>query len=381
VATFAIDNPGPFGLQPTYYDVHIATNDRNNEMLLYADHTETSEIYNGSSLTYSPAEGTDNVVYWMMNWNYPTIRSNGVSSVVRAAEQHLGRPWTRMCPTIGAITNTFVDKTNDSRYDGTFTTVWRGNWPLAATPDETVTNANGMQVAPGEPILTILDEEPATPITFPDGDGPSAVGAGTLPGRADWVIGPGNIGRKIYPTLWKLGTYRTDNAGGIGQPNSASTRPYNIAKFSEFYFVAAEATVKGATGSQNARDLINVIRARAGVWRFNNNGNVVKEEDNSAARIAATPATIDIDYILAERSREYYGEGYRWMDLVRTQKWSELAATYQICGASFSDHTAQTVTRTIEPHHYLRPIPINQLNGMEMTDAEKDAYQNPGYVF
>ena len=69
--------------------------------------------------------------------------------------------------------------------------------------------------------------------------------------------------------------------------------------------------------------MINVIRARAGKWRWDNNGNVAKVEDNSAAMIAATPATMTIDYILAERSREYYGEGYRWFDLVRTQTWAD----------------------------------------------------------
>lgn len=95
--------------------------------------------------------------------------------------------------------------------------------------------------------------------------------------------------------------------------------------------------------------------------------------------VAATPATIDIDYILAERSREYYGEGYRWFDLVRTQKWDELAATYTICGSGLGDHTPQTITRTIEKYHYLRPIPQGQLDAMTMTEAEKDAYQNPGY--
>ena len=31
--------------------------------------------------------------------------------------------------------------------------------------------------------------------------------------------------------------------------------------------------------------------------------------------VAATPATIDINYILDERSRELFGEGYRWMIL------------------------------------------------------------------
>jgi hypothetical protein len=95
--------------------------------------------------------------------------------------------------------------------------------------------------------------------------------------------------------------------------------------------------------------------------------------------IAATPATIDINYILAERSREYFGEGHRWFDLIRTQKWNELAGTYQISAATYGSHTPQTVTRTIEPKHYLRPIPQGQLDGMEATAEEKALYQNPGY--
>lgn len=94
---------------------------------------------------------------------------------------------------------------------------------------------------------------------------------------------------------------------------------------------------------------------------------------------AATPGTIDINYILAERSREYYGEGYRWYDLVRTQKWAEISSTYKIGGVNATDHTPVSVTRTIQPFHYLRPIPQGQIDGMEMTAEEKKAYQNPGY--
>ena len=92
---------------------------------------------------------------------------------------------------------------------------------------------------------------------------------------------------------------------------------------------------------------------------------------------AATPAVIDINFILAERSREYFGEGVRWFDLVRTQKWNELAGSYEICGPTYGAHTPQTFTRTIQPFHYLRPIPQGQLDGMEMTAEEKAAYQNP----
>lgn len=378
VAVTAIDNPGPFGLQGTYYDVNLAQNDRNKEILLYADHTEKSEFYNAGSLTYGSGAAPDNFAVWMLTWNYTVIRSSGVSSVQREAEQHLGRPWTRMAPPIGVITNTFADKTNDSRYDGTFTTVYRGNWPKGGTTNPSLVNANGLTVFPGDPILTFLnDDDPA--IVYAAGNG--NIGAGVLPGRADFVIGPRGISRITYPGLWKLGVYRTDNGTGLGQPNAGSTRPFNIAKFSELYLIAAEAAVKGATtqAGKSAYDLVNVLRARAGKWRWDNNGNVAKVADNSAAMIAATPATITIDYILAERSREFFGEGYRWFDLVRTQTWATIAHTYEICGSTYADRTPVLVTRTIEPYHYLRPIPQGQLDGMEMTEAEKDAYQNPGY--
>jgi hypothetical protein len=130
IATTAIDNPGPYGLMPTFYEVNVGGNERNKEMLFYADHTQTSEKYNGASLTYGSGGGADNFAAWMMTWNYTEIRSaknsDGtvpISTVLREASQDLGRPWTRMAPTIESIVNTFADKTNDSRYDGTFTNV------------------------------------------------------------------------------------------------------------------------------------------------------------------------------------------------------------------------------------------------------------------
>ena len=393
IATQAIDDPGPFALEETFYDLHVGGNDRNREMLLYADHTQESEFYNGTCINcFAGTDPGGNAAAWMVTWNYTEIRSAAnpdgtgpVTSVDREASQGLGRPWTRMAPTIGAIENTFADKTLDSRYDGTFATVYRGNWNKAGNTTPVLYNANNLPVSPGDPILTFLDDESqAANIVYPSGGNISGratpnVGAGELPGRADFVISPRGIGRRVYPGLWKIGTYRTDNGAGLGQPNANLTRPFKIAKFSELYFVAAEAAVKGASGTRSARDLINVIRARAGKWRWHNNGNVEKIEDNSAEMVAATPATIDINYILAESSREYFGEGYRWLDLVRTQKWNELASTYEICGPNFGDHTPQTFTRSIQPYHYLRPIPQGQLDALEMSAAEKQAYQNPGY--
>jgi hypothetical protein len=397
IATQAIDEPGPFGLENTFYDLHVGGNDRNKEMILYADHTQESEFYNGACIACFDSEAGNgrNAAKWMVNWNYTVIRSasnpdgtgSAVSSVQREASQALGRPYTRMAPVIGVFTNTFADKTLDSRYDGTFTTVYRGNWPKGGTTNAVLYNANDLPIRPGDPVLSFLEDESQTAnIVYPSGANfpgkvSNNVGAGVLPGRADFVINPRGISRIVFPGLWKLGVYRTDNGTGLGQPNATSTRPFKIAKFSELYFIAAEAAVKGATtaSGKSARDLINVIRARAGKWKFSNKANAAFVADNSAALVAATPATIDINYILAERSREYFGEGHRWFDLVRTQKWNELAGTYEIGDPTYGAHTPKLYTRTIQPHHYLRPIPQGQIDGMDATPEEKAAYQNPNY--
>jgi hypothetical protein len=214
-------------------------------------------------------------------------------------------------------------------------------------------------------------------INYTGADG--KLGFGEMPGRADFVVAVNHISRKKYPINWKLGIYRTDNNGGLGSKvNGGSPRPFNIAKFSEFYLIAAEAAVK-LNRNADALNMVNVLRARAGKQTFCQNDNVAVSVDNTAAMLAATPAVITIDYILDERSREFWGEGYRWYDLVRTQKWAERAGTYQIAGTGYTDKDLATYRRDIPAGYYIRPIPQGQLDGMEMDDAEKENYQNPAY--
>ena len=374
-AISGIENPGNYELLDYFYDVHVATNDRHNEMLLYADRTEESQIYNGADLGFSSTGGSANTAAWMVTPNYTTINVDGVAAVQREAAQSYGRPWTRMAPPINVFEETFDDKDNDSRYDATFVSSYRGNWDKGGDTTPTLTAANGLEIAPGDAVISFLDEYNPN-VTYVNGGG---LGGGEIPGRSDYVINLNEINRRFYPGLWKIGTYRTDNEGGLGSPNGAITRPYPIAKYSEFYLVAAEAAVKGASGSYTARQLVNVLRARAGRWRFDNGEQEERIEDNSAAMTSATPAVIDIDYILAERSREYFGEGKRWFDLVRTQKWQEYASSYQIGGNDASDHSPTTTNRNIEDYHYLRPLPLGEIDLLNASDAEKAAYQNPGY--
>ena len=387
VAMAAINNPGPYGLQPTFYDVNVATNDRNSEIMLYADHNENEKYGNGGvGYGWGSGNSPENFAYWMTSWNYGLMTAKGstgesINPISREAVQALGRPWTRMA----AIADNFIEggawedavKAIDSRYDATFTLRYHTNFDKAGKADTYVEGANGLQVGPGEVYFSFVDEATAANIDW-SADG-AGVGAGKLPGRADFVVGVNNISRFKYPINWKIGMYRTDNGSGLGSPNGGSPRPFNIAKFSELYLIAAEAAVKGASGSKTARDLVNVLRERAGKQSWSQNDNVAVSVDNSAAMVAATPATITIDFILDERMREFWGEGYRWFDLVRTQTWAEKAGTYRIAGSGATDRELQTVTRNIPANCYLRPIPQSQIDGLEMTDAEKESYQNPAY--
>lgn len=379
LSLLGIENPGPYGLMEHFWEISDGAHDRNKEIMLYADHTENSEQYNGASLTYGSGGGADNFAGWMLNWNYPGMAAkdnngNSMNPVLRTDQQTCGRPWSRMAPTHEAIA-TFTDKNKDSRYDGTFVYVFLTNWERGGNKAEYVVGANGAHIGKNEAFLVFLTEEDPS-VEYNYDSGISMLGQS--PNYNYFVVNPTGSSRLMYPKIWKLGPYRT-NTTGTGQPNASHARPFNIAKFSEFYFIAAEAAVKGATGSKSARELINVLRARAGKWNYSVNWDKQVNADYSNELTAATPSTITIDYILDERMREYYGDGFRWFDLVRTQTWDKRAGKYTVCGTNKSDHTPVTHTREIEKYHYLRPIPKSQLDNMKMDDAAKEAYQNPGY--
>ena len=158
IAMEGINNPGPYSLLEYFYDVHLASNDRHSEMLLYADRTEESQIYNGADLGWSGTDGPANTAVWMVTSNYTTINVDGVAAVQREAAQSYGRPWTRMAPTINVFEETFADKELDSRYDGTFVSSYRGNWDKGGDPTPTLTAANGLEIAPGDAVISFLDE-------------------------------------------------------------------------------------------------------------------------------------------------------------------------------------------------------------------------------
>ena len=93
-----------------------------------------------------------------------------------------------------------------------------------------------------------------------------------------------------------------------------------------------------------------MLRQRAGKWTYKQSERAAYVADFSSDLAAATPATITLDYILDERMREFYGEGFRWFNLARTQTWAQRAGTYTISGSSWGSHKPEKFTRTIEPY-------------------------------
>jgi len=408
VALAAInDKESGFGLETDYYRVNLGANDRNKEVVFYADRDYNVPYgpQNGSPAApggFASSGSPENAAFLCirMNFDYNLI-AQGPQWVDRGNTQETGRPWYRATPTYEVLLNIFNNKQHDSRYFGTFQVAWKyTGYPNGAVGDNV--GVNGKPFAVGDtvwwmPAMTAAELEAIRPglqkslgyNNNAGNKGKPTIPCFTHPNFKGLIIPIDYINRRWFPSLWKLGPYNPTLSDPTLEKNNSSVRPYNMAKFSEFYLIAAEAQVKGANGAMTATQLLNVLRTRAA---FSSN----KSETEVAASVAfltgQTPASPDIDFILDERMRELYGEGIRWYDLVRTKKLG-CAAAYtirdhvmpnndnpQVDFANISTKTrANLVNIQDNNKYYLRPIPTSFLNALDMTEAEKAAFQNPGY--
>jgi hypothetical protein len=258
-----------------------------------------------------------------------------------------GRPWIRYRPTDWLMTEAFNNKTEDSRWDKSFQTVWIANdpdpesYPVWTAADAAAGYADESEV--GEPKFFVGD----TAVWFvPDHINltPDEIAAKGFTIRRI----PEEVSKGHFPSLKKFDATARPIEGTEDDPNIASYRPYIIHRLAETYLIAAEAALMtGNTGL--AADYINTVRRRA-AWPGQENEMLI------------TAGDVDIDFILDERTRELAGEQKRWFDLKRTKTLQRRAER----------HNPDVVS--VQEHHYLRPIPQSQI---DLTD---NAYpQNPGY--
>ncbi len=348
-----ITNKAAYGLDlwQDFGDAFVPANDYGKETLFVSDHSNDAK-YGYYRLGSGESGGfANNLTPWFTNWNYPN--NSGINSFVNAAgvlvnsgtsgmirDSYYGRPYARIRPNSVNQTNgknyfldqAFVKRDVDSRFNNTFYTVYISNTAVTNTPTA-ANNKRGI----GYTMQVGID----TAVWITDYE---VVGApqfnGTRPFKGI-IAPPSTWNANLYPAIKK----HMDPSRGSNF-NDPSTRPVVITRFSEVYLVGAEAYLM-AGNKAKAAELFNVVRQRAAYRKTNT------AAQNAAAAAAMTIGADDVtdDFILDERSREFFGEWMRYQDLVRTktlvrriQAWNKEASAY------------------VKDFHVLRPIPQSQID-------------------
>ncbi len=346
-----INNQGRYGtaLQTYYADIHAPGNDYNSEVLFSIERVPgnyaASEVPDPQGIGGTKGMDASND----FGGDYTAIRSPLKTSATQPAGDRTvlyGRPIRRFCPTPWLFETAFADKTNDSRYEGTFRTVYiasRTGGGFTADVDTAfvmaLTNrqADSLNALP-KPYRVIAPRE-------------FYLIGGSINGSA--TEGTSNM----YPSLSKY----EDPEKGV--PNYPGARPFPVAKLAETYLLAAEAAFKMGNGSE-AVNLINILKRRA----VNRPGlsEAQREARYNNIRLTST-GQVTLDFILDERTRELCGESNRWPDLAVRGKLIERVKL-------LNPDASGTITAG---KHELRPIPQSQLD--RVAEAGTHKYQNPNY--
>lgn len=324
-----------------YADVNKEGNEYGKETLLVIDHSRDLKF--GEYTTGSNASGNkENKMNFYFRPNYPTVNANypaaGGNPVIDRDIAN-GRPFIRIRPNIAyAMDVAFADKVNDYRYDRTFQTHWITNRNTITPRGTLVPGVDTAIWMPGR-LVTAAERARFKGVIFE----PPVPGATT----------PYTLA--YYPSMRKY-----DDSTRLAL-NDASDRPQILFKFSELYLIAAEAALKGGATVADAANMINVLRQRA-AYRP---GNTAAQNAASVSAQTITSAQVTIDFILDERTREFFGESLRWWDLVRTQSLVRRVKQYNPEGAA-----------GVQDYHALRPIPQAQID--LVTEGPKFP-QNNGY--
>jgi len=137
---------------------------------------------------------------------------------------------------------------------------------------------------------------------------------------------------------------------GDGKPSNSTAVNIKVIRLSEIYLIAAEAAFH--IDKALAATYLNQIRRR------------------SPALAPATAATITMDMILDEKSKELYTEGHRFFDMIRLNR--PITFNDEFGGLTIS-HRPKTIDRSFAK--IILPIPQDEINANPGLEAQ----QNPGY--
>jgi hypothetical protein len=361
-----INNQAQYGcsLLQNYADVTAESgNNYNSEILFAIERIPGNSIANEQNSTSGAGTAGEKDVNATNDYNmsYDQLNCPVSGSGARPCATRTplyGRPLRVLSPTPYLFNTVFADKTNDSRFDGTFNTVY-----LASV----ATNAPYPSGSSFSGSFTYNVGDTAFVLAHSVAEYNTLRAAQLLSAKPYRVISPdemkaingdftGGSTDAIYPSMKKYWDSKKPDA------NTGGGRPYPVLKFSEVYILAAEAAMKMGNNAEAAKQ-INVLRKRAASRSGLSAAEVAARE---TAILNATPATITLDFILDELGRELAGEENRWPDLAMRGQLLNRVQAYNPPGAV-----------NIKEYMTVRPIPKNQLDALTVPDANQ--YQNPGW--
>ena len=348
-----LNNQAKYGvaLQQSYADVHRPGNDYNSEILFSVERLPGN--FNANEVPTPNGIGGGKGVDAANDFcgDYTAVRAplnTSSTQPVGTRTVQYGRPIRRFCPTPWTYFTAFADKFNDSRYEGSFRTVY-----IASQ------TGGGFTAGVDTAFIMALTDRIADSLNGVSPAGPRLKPYRVIAPREFYFVG-GSIDpvvtRNMYPSLSKY-----EDPAKL-DPNNAGTRPFPVFKLGETYLLAAEAAL-GDGRAGDAMNMINVLKQRAAFRSGLTPAQVTSRYD--AIKLTSA-GQVTLDYILDERTRELCGESTRWPDLAVRGKLLERVQLYNTDAAP-----------NIKPFHVLRPLPRSQLDAV--ADPNKAQYQNPGY--
>jgi hypothetical protein len=326
-----------------------ATWDYGKETIFVSDHSVNAK-YGQYTVGGGAAGGAaQNLLPWFQRWNYPSnsgINSfkNGSGALANSGTTMMtrdipnGRPFIRARPnTTYVLGHAFdsVDRINDSRYNKTFQTVWIANTTGVSNTAGATNNSRGISYTMNVGVDTAVWIPP-----YEVPGAPQFNGATPFHGI---IIPPSLQNNNYYPANRKF----DDPSRTV--LNDPSTRPVILWRFSDVYLLLAEAELQLGDLTDAAK-YINVVRERAAFQASNTAG----QNTAAAAAMDITPSQVTLDFILDERTREFYGEGIRWWDLVRTGSLLERVQAWNPVEAGTH----------LQSYMVLRPIPQSEIDAV-----------------